>query len=196
MGTSAGVIKKVTGKDFEDVRRSGIKAINLQKGDTLGWAKMVSIGDEIILSTMLGQAVRFKEKDVRAMGRSAQGVRGLKLKKKDEVIGLDVLPKDAKKLEVLSISELGYGKKTAIAQYRIQRRGGSGIKTIKITPKTGALVSVEIVSEEKQEIIAMSEKGQVIRMPLAQIPSLSRATQGVRVMKLDTGDKIASVTLL
>ena len=196
LGTSAGIIKKVTGKEFEDVRRSGIKAINLQKGDTLGWAKLISMGDEIILSTTLGQAVRFKEKDVRAMGRAAQGVRGIKLKKKDEVIGMDVIPKDAKKLEIFSLSELGYGKKTAVAQYRIQRRGGSGIKTVKITQKTGALVSVQVVSEEKQEIIAISEKGQVIRTPLAQIPSLSRATQGVRVMKLDTGDRVASVILL
>ena len=194
--THAGIIKKVRAEDFEDVRRSGIRAINLQKGDALWWARIVRQGEEIILSTQLGQAIRFKEKDVRPMGRVAKGVRAMKLKKNDEIIGMDVLPKNAKRLEILSVSEFGFGKKTEVGQYRIQRRGGSGIKTIKVTTKTGALVSVQTVSENASEIIAISKKGQVIRAPLAQIPSLSRATQGVRIMKLESSDKVASVTLL
>ncbi|MEK9175012.1 MAG: DNA gyrase C-terminal beta-propeller domain-containing protein, partial [Patescibacteria group bacterium] len=194
--TQKGTIKKVEAKDFEDVRRSGIKAINLEKGDTLRWASIVRPGDEIILSTKLGQAIRFKEKDARAMGRSAKGVRAMKIKKNDEVVGMNVIQKIATKVEILSVSELGYGKKTAVAQYRIQKRGGSGIKTFKVTPKTDSLISVQVIDEEATEIITISQKGQVIRAPLNQIPSLSRATQGVRLMKMDSGDKVASITLL
>ena len=157
---------------------------------------MVFTGEEIVLSSKLGQAVRFKEKDIRSMGRSAQGIRGMKLKKNDELVGMDILPSGAKKLEILAVSELGYGKKTEVSEYRLQRRGGSGIKTIKVTPKTGNLVSAQVVAEDVEELVIISKKGQVIRAPLAQIPSLSRATQGVRIMKLDGGDKVASVALL
>lgn len=194
--TQQGIIKKVAAEDFADVRRSGIKAINLQKGDNLYWAKTASPGDEILISTSKGQAIRFKEKDARPMGRTAKGTRAIKLKKSDDVVGMDVIPKDGKKLEVLVVSELGYGKKTNISQYRIQRRGGSGIKTVKVTPKTGNLISAQIVWEEREELVTISNNGQVIRMELRQIPSLSRATQGVRIMRLDSGDKVASVVLL
>lgn len=196
LSTKKGVTKKVDAKDFEDVRRSGIRAINLQKGDTLRFARVVMPGEEVVLSSKLGQAIRFKEKDIRAMGRTAQGIRGMRLKKNDEIVGMDILPQNAKKLEILSISQLGYGKKTLIAQYRLQKRGGSGVKTCKVTSKTGSLVSAQVVKDDQQEIIAISKKGQVIRAPLSQIPSLSRATQGVRIMKLNAGDSVASVTLL
>ncbi|MEK7560242.1 MAG: DNA gyrase subunit A, partial [Patescibacteria group bacterium] len=194
--THQGIIKKVKAEDFSDVRRSGIKAINLQKGDSLYWAKVVSPQEEILISTQKGKAIRFKEKDVRAMGRSAKGVRAIKLKKGDEVVGMDVIPREAKKLEVLAVSELGYGKKTSLTQYKIQRRSGSGVKTVKVTPKTGNLISAQIVWEDKEELIAISNQGQVIRMELSGIPTLSRATQGVRIMRLESGDKIASVVLL
>ena len=196
LSTQKGVTKKVDSKDFEDVRHSGIRAINLQKGDTLHFARVVMPGEEVALSSKLGQAIRFKEKDIRAMGRGAQGIRGMRLKKNDEIVGMDILPQGAKKLEILSVSQLGYGKKTNITQYRLQKRGGSGVKTCKVTSKTGPLVSAQVVKEDQQEIIAISKKGQVIRAPLTQIPSLSRATQGVRVMKLNSGDSVASVTLL
>ena len=196
LSTQNGVIKKVDSKDFEDVRHSGIRAINLQKGDTLRFARVVMPGEEVALSSKLGQAIRFKEKDIRPMGRTAQGIRGMRLKKNDEIVGMDILPQGAKKLEILSVSQLGYGKKTNITQYRLQKRGGSGVKTCKVTSKTGALVSVQVVKDDQTEIIAISKKGQVIRAPLTQIPSLSRATQGVRVMKLNAGDAVASVTLL
>ena len=196
LSTQKGVTKKVDSKDFEDVRHSGIRAINLQKGDTLRFARVVMPGEEAVLSSKLGQAVRFKEKDIRPMGRTAQGIRGMRLKKNDEIVGMDILPQGAKKLEILSVSQLGYGKKTNITQYRLQKRGGSGTKTSKVTSKTGPLVSVQVVKDDQQEIIAISKKGQVIRAPLSQIPSLSRATQGVRIMKLNSGDAVASVTLL
>ncbi|KKT84391.1 MAG: gyrase subunit A protein [Candidatus Giovannonibacteria bacterium GW2011_GWC2_44_9] len=196
LSTQKGVTKKVDSKDFEDVRHSGIRAINLQKGDTLRFARVVMPGEEVALSSKLGQAVRFKEKDIRPMGRTAQGIRGMRLKKNDEIVGMDILPQNAKKLEILSVSQQGYGKKTNITQYRLQKRGGSGVKTCKVTSKTGPLVSVQVVKEDQQEIIAISKKGQVIRAPLSQIPSLSRATQGVRIMKVNAGDAVASVTLL
>ena len=196
LSTERGLTKKVEAKGFEDVRRSGIRAINLKKGDTLRFARIVSAGEEAILSTKLGQAVRFKEKDIRAMGRTAQGVRGMRLKKNDEIVGMDIITSGAKKPEILSVSSLGYGKKTSVSQYRIQKRGGSGTKTSKVTSKTGPLVSVQVVKDDQVEIIAISKKGQVIRAPLSQIPSLSRATQGVRIMKMNAGDSVASVTLL
>lgn len=194
--TKQGIIKKVNSKDFEDVRRSGIKAINLEKGDTLRFARVVSAGEEIVLSSKFGQAVRFKEKDIRPMGRGAKGIRGMNLKKGDEIVGMDILEKDAKNLELLAISELGYGKKTKVTEYRLQKRGGSGTKTIKVTPKTGNLVSVQVVGDDVEEVVVISKKGQVIRAPLSQIPTLSRATQGVRIMKLDGGDKVASVAVI
>mgnify|MGYP001563455924 CR=1 FL=1 len=196
LSTQKGVTKKVDSKDFEDVRHSGIRAINLQKGDTLRFARVVMPGEEVALSSKLGQAIRFKEKDIRPMGRAAQGIRGMRLKKNDEIVGMDILPQGAKKLEILSVSQLGYGKKTNISQYRLQKRGGSGVKTCKVTSKTGPLVSAQVVKDDQTEIIAISKKGQVIRAPLAQIPSLSRATQGVRIMKMNAGDSVASVTLL
>jgi DNA gyrase subunit A len=194
--TQQGIIKKVSAQDFSDVRRSGIKAINLKKGDSLYWAKIVAPGEEILISSSKGKAIRFKEKDARVMGRSAQGVRAIKLKKGDEVVGMDVIPREAKKLEVLAVSELGYGKKTSLTQYKVQKRSGSGVKTVKVTPKTGNLISAQIVWEDKEELIAISNNGQVIRIELNQIPTLSRATQGVRIMKLESGDKVASVVLL
>lgn len=194
--TEKGVIKKVQAKDFEDVRRSGIKAINLQKGDTLRFAKVVLAGEEVVLSSKLGQAIRFKEKDIRQMGRSAKGIRGMRLRGKDEIVGMDIVDAKSGKKEILSISQLGYGKKTLINQYKVQKRGGSGVKTCKVTPKTGNLVSAQVVDEGEEELIAISKKGQVIRAPLSQIPSLSRATQGVRIMKVAPGDAVASVTLL
>ena len=195
--TEKAVIKKVHAKDFEDVRHSGIKAINLQKGDTLRFAKVVMSGEEVLLSSKLGQAIRFKEKDIRPMGRSAKGIRGMRLKSsKDEIVGMDIVVAGGGKKEVFSISQLGYGKKTLINQYKIQKRGGSGVKTCKVTPKTGNLVSAQIVDEGEEEIIAISKKGQVIRAPLSQIPSSGRATQGVRIMRVSPGDSVASVTLL
>jgi DNA gyrase subunit A len=194
--TEQGVIKKVNAESLKDVRRSGIRTINLQKDDALRWAKTISVGDEIILSTKLGQAIRFKEEDVREMGRSAQGIRGIRLSKDDVVVGMDGIPAGENKLEVLSIAEHGYGKKTRVDQYRLQKRGGSGIKTVKITPKTGSLVSVQIVGEEIEELVAISNKGQVIRIAISQVPSLGRSTQGVRLMRMSDNDSVASIMLL
>jgi DNA gyrase subunit A len=200
MITKQGVAKKVDATAFHDVRRSGLIAIKLQKGDELIAALLVEKGDEIFLSSSKGQSIRFKESDIRAMGRGAGGVRGMKLAGGDTIVGADVIPKGQKNLEVLVVSRNGYGKTTPIGEYKTQNRGGSGIKTVKVTPKTGPLVAARVISKEEgvgaDEMVVMSKKGQVIRTGLVEIPSLSRSTQGVRVMKLRDGDAIASFVCL
>lgn len=200
MITKQGVAKKVDATAFHDVRRSGLIAIKLQKGDELIAALLAEKGDEIFLSTTKGQSIRFKESDIRSMGRAAGGVRGMKLTQGDYIVGADVVPKGVKDLEVLVVSRNGYGKTTAVKEYKVQKRGGSGIKTVKVTPKTGPLVAAHIVSKEEgvgeDEMVVMSKKGQVIRTGLTEIPSLSRSTQGVRIMKLRDGDAIASFVCL
>jgi DNA gyrase subunit A len=200
MITKQGVAKKVDATAFHDVRRSGLIAMKLQKGDELIAALLVEKGDEIFLSTAKGQSIRFKESDIRAMGRGAGGVRGMKLGAGDTLVGADVIKKGMKNLEVLVVSKNGYGKTTPVDEYKNQNRGGSGIKTINTTPKTGPLIAAKVVSKEEgvgeDEIVVVSKKGQVIRTELKEIPSLSRSTQGVRVMKLRDGDAIASFVCL
>jgi DNA gyrase subunit A len=200
MITKHGVAKKVDAASFHDVRRSGLIAIKLQKDDELIAALLVEKGDEIFLSSSKGQSIRFKESDIRPMGRSAGGVRGMKLGSGDTIVGADVIPKGMKGLEVLVVSRNGYGKTTPVGEYKTQNRGGSGIKTVKVTPKTGPLVAAHIISKEEgvgaDEMVVMSKKGQVIRTGLVEIPSLSRSTQGVRIMKLRDGDAIASFVCL
>jgi len=200
MITKQGVAKKVDATSFHDVRRSGLIAIKLQKGDELIAALLVEKGDEIFLSTAKGQSVRFAESDIRAMGRGAGGVRGMKLGAGDTIVGADVIQKGQKNLEVLVVSRNGYGKTTSVDEYKVQKRGGSGIKTINTTPKTGPLIAARVISKEEgvgeDEIVVVSKKGQVIRTALKEIPSLSRSTQGVRVMKLREGDAIASFVCL
>jgi len=200
MVTAQGVAKKVDATAFHDVRRSGLIAIKLGKDDELISAMLVEKGDEIFLSTAKGQSVRFKEADIRAMGRGAGGVRGMKLGSGDIIVGADVVRKGLKNLEVLVVSRNGYGKTTDVEEYKVQKRGGSGIKTMNMTPKTGPLIAAKVISKEEgvgeDEIVVVSKKGQIIRTGLAEIPSLSRSTQGVRVMKLREGDAIASFVCL
>ncbi len=192
--TEQGVGKKMTADSFKDVRRSGLIAIRLDKGDTLRSALLLEKGDDVILGTTLGQSIRFKESDIREMGRAAGGVRAIKLGKGDSVIGVDLIKKGETPF-FLTMSENGLGKKTAEKEYKVQGRGGSGIKTAKVTPKTGKLIIGRIVGNEG-ELIAISKKGQVIKVDLATIPSLGRQTQGVTIMKLRAGDSIASLTCL
>ncbi len=193
--TEQGTAKKMSSESFKDVRRSGIIAIRLDKGDSLQSALVVEKGDEIIMATSGGQSVRFKESDIREMGRTAGGVRAMKLKKEELVVGVDVIAKDSKEGQFLVMSENGLGKKTALKEYKVQKRGGSGIKTAKVTPKTGRIIIGKLVKGEA-EMIAISKKGQVIRVALETIPSLGRQTQGVTIMKMRAGDSIASVTFL
>lgn len=199
MSTKNGLVKKVDRDEFFKVRKSGMIAIGLKNDDELKWVNFSNGSDEIMLSTENGQAIRFKETDVRAMGRTASGVTGMRLKKDDHIISMDLISKevDIKKLEVLVVTENGQGKKTPLADYKIQKRGGSGIKTVKITEKTGKIVSMYILDgSEEKDLVVISEKGQTIRTSLKTISTLGRATQGVRVMKLDPGDKVASATII
>lgn len=200
MITKQGVVKKCDATAFHDVRRSGLIAQKLQKNDELIAALLVEKGDEIFLSSQKGQSIRFKESDVRAMGRAAGGVRGMKLAQGDTIVGADVIKKGLKGQEVLVVSRGGYGKATSTDEYKTQGRGGSGIKTINVTTKTGPLIASRIISKEEgvgaDELVVISKKGQVIRTELKEIPTLSRSTQGVRVMKLREGDAIASFVCL
>ncbi|HEY4476394.1 MAG TPA: DNA gyrase subunit A [Candidatus Paceibacterota bacterium] len=196
MVTRRGVAKRVGISDMSDVRRSGIIAIKLQAGDELLSVAAVASGEEAIIATSAGQAIRFKANSIREMGRAAGGVRAIKLKKSDAVVGLGVIGAEQKQNQFLVVSENGFGKKTALKEYKVQGRGGSGIKTAKITGKTGPLINAQVLDEAATEIITISKHGQVIRTTLAEIPSLGRQTQGVRIMKLRSGDALASLTCL
>ncbi|MDD5040476.1 MAG: DNA gyrase subunit A [Patescibacteria group bacterium] len=201
MVTQNGVIKKVDIKDFETVRRSGLIAVKLRKDDMLEWVKPSTGKDDIILVTVKGQSIRFKEKQVRAMGRNAAGVRAIRLKSGDKVAGMDMINdgKVEQNEQLLVAMENGYGKRTPLRNYRIQSRGGTGVKTAKITPKTGQVVASFIVNAklEQEDLVIISNKGQVIRLPLKSVSVLGRATQGVRLMRFsETNDKVASVTFV
>lgn len=197
MATANGVIKKVDIDVFSHVRSNGLAAIKLKSGDELGWVLTTSGDDQIVLVTSGGNSIRFKEKDVRPMGRIAAGVIGIRLEKEQKVVGADVVPSEVEKgLRILVVMKNGYGKRTDLKSYKVQKRGGRGIMTAKITPKTGDLVSAHITSEENKELIAVSRKGVVIRTSVESISILSRATQGVRVMRLESGDGLASVVVV
>ncbi len=196
MITKNGVGKKVAAKSFHDVRKSGLIAIKLQAGDELVSASFVEKGDDAILVTAKGQSVRFKESDIREMGRGAGGVRAMRLGKGDTIVGTGIISKKIEKPELLVIMKNGYGKKTPLKEYKTQKRGGSGIKTAKITPKTGELIAAHIVSSPDEEIVAISKKSQVIRTAVKGIATIGRQTQGVRIMKLRDGDSIASLSCL
>lgn len=199
--TEKGVVKKVALDEFSNVRRSGLIAIKIKDDDALIWAKPTSGKDEIQLITANGQAIRFKESDVRSMGRGASGVMGIRLKKGDNVVGMGVIPPDkeqVKKYQVVSVMANGYGKRTPISLYKVQSRGGTGIKTAKITSKTGALTNAYVLSSEHmadRDILIISEKGQVIRLPFKSVNELGRDTQGVRLMRFkEENDSVACVT--
>lgn len=198
MATDKGLVKKTPLSDFENVRRNGIIAINLKSDDVLRWARLVSSGDEVFIATKNGQAIRFKEKDARPMGRTAAGVRAINLKKNDLVAGVAIIKKgvDLNKERVLIVTALGYGKQTPISKYKIQRRGGGGIQTSRVTEKTGPVVAAMLVNDSVEGVMALSAKGNVIKMLLKNIRLSGRSTQGVRIMKLDKGDEVVGVVCL
>jgi len=198
MVTENGTVKKTTFDEFDNVRRSGLLAIKLEKGDALRWVEATTGSDEVIVTTAGGQAIHFKESDVRPMGRAAAGVRGIKLKSGDLVVGMDVILKNQKGNQLLVITENGYGKRSDLSSYKVQNRGGSGIKTASVTTKTGQLIGAAVVNLDQieEDVILTSEKGQIIRIPLKEISTLGRATQGVRVMRPTPGDKVSAITVL
>lgn len=195
LATKNGIIKKIESSVFKNVRRNGLAVIKLIKNDLLAGVMTINKGDEIILLTKKGKAIRFKEKEVRIMSRMTSGIRAIRLAADDEVVALDVISlKEKEKRYLLIITEKGYGKRTKIGEYRIQKRGGLGIKAARITEKTGEIIFSKIIKEEEDDLIIISQKGQLIRIPLNSISIVSRATSGVRLIKLGEGDKVASAT--
>mgnify|MGYP001567642748 FL=1 len=197
--TEMGAVKRVAAKAFADVRRSGIIAITLKSSDRLVSAHLAGEGDTVSIVTAKGQSIRFEAEDVREMGRTAGGVRGMSVRKGDRVVSAEVVSLlEAKNASLLVIMSKGYGKRTKISEYKVQGRGGSGIKTAQVTPKTGEIIGARIVVGDlkEEELVVISKKGQVIRTSVAEISLLSRATQGVRIMKLYPGDSIASMVAL
>lgn len=199
--TEQGLVKKVGLELFTNIRTSGLIAIKIKEGDRLIWAKPTREKDQIQLITAQGKAIRFEESDVRAMGRTASGVHGIRIKKDDHVIGMGIIKNDKErrgKYQVLTISEKGLGKRTSLKLYKAQGRGGSGIKTAKITSRTGRLVNSFVVSPDlmkEKDLIIMSEKGQVIRLPFKSVAQAGRDTQGVSLMKLkEKDDNVACLT--
>ena len=230
MATKHGLIKKIDIGSLKNVRKTGIIIMHLKNEDELLWAKPTMGEDTAILISKNGQSIRFKESDVRPMGRAAAGVRGIKLKDEDELIGMDIIsnvknkPADQEAVEeaikaqglsvedtedilkalsqssddlhLLTISQLGYGKLSALKQFKIQNRGGSGIKAAKVSRKTKPLVAARLISlNDKNELIIISKHGQMIKIPLKSVRKLSRVTQGVRLMKLKAIDEVASIAV-
>ena len=193
MATVKGTIKKTPVKDYANIRTNGLIAIKLDDGDELRWIKRSSGNDDILISTSAGQAIRFNEKDARSMGRAARGVRGVRLRPNDSVVGMDIANDDR---TLLVISENGYGKATKISNFPSHKRGGVGIKAAVVTAKTGPIISVKTIQQDDVEALLVSTQGQTIRVSLKDIPVLGRTTQGVRIMKTSNDDSVASVGLM
>ena len=194
MCTVRGVVKKTPFEQYKNVRTTGLIAINLDEGDELKWIRMTTGDNEVIISTSQGQAIRFHERDSRPMGRVSRGVRGIRLRADDRVIGMDVVDEHS---SIFVISRYGYGKRTKVAQFTPHARGGVGIRSAVVNSKTGELVGVNTLSDtDEQEVIIISQNGQTIRLGLKDIPALGRATQGVRIMRLNDGDQVVSLALV
>lgn len=196
MATTNGTIKKTLAKEYETVRANGLIAIKLDDGDELRWVRKTSGDADVIISTAFGQAIRFSEADARPIGRSARGVRGLRLRPGDRVVGMDVVDKSQKDQCLLIMSEKGCGKKTKVSNFPVHKRGGVGIKAAVVTAKTGNIIAARSLDTDTSEIIAISAGGQTIRVGLSDIPTLGRTTQGVRIMRLDEDDSVVSVGLV
>jgi DNA gyrase subunit A len=186
---SDGRIKKTRLSEFRHIRKGGIIAIGMTPKSELIAAKLTDGNKDIIIGTKLGKAIRFKESDVRPMGRQAAGVKALSLRKKDEIIGMVVAGEDEK--YIFTASEKGYGKKTAVDLYPRYRRGGKGVLNLRISPKIGKAIGIVGISNE--EMLLITEIGKVIRIKTEQVRPLSRATQGVRIINLEKGDRVVSI---
>ncbi len=194
MCTVRGVVKKTPFEQYQNVRNSGLIAINLDAGDELKWIRMTTGDNEVVISTSLGQAIRFHESGARPMGRVSRGVRGIRLRPGDHVIGMDIVEEGS---SIFVISKYGYGKRTKVAQFTPHARGGVGIRSAVVNSKTGNLVGVKTLGEDaSQEVIIISQQGQTIRLGLKDTPALGRATQGVRIMRLNAGDQVVSLALV
>ncbi|HEU4830620.1 MAG TPA: DNA gyrase subunit A [Candidatus Saccharimonadales bacterium] len=194
MTTTKGTVKKTNLKDYANIRTNGLIAIKLDDGDELRWVQKTTGDNDVIISTSAGQAIRFNEKDARPMGRAARGVRGVRLRPNDQVVGMDIVDDDSRQL--LVISENGYGKATKVSNFPSHKRGGVGIKAAVVTAKTGPIIAVRTLEPDASEVLLISDKGQAIRVGLKDIPTLGRITQGVRIMRMREDDKVASLGLM
>ncbi len=195
--TEHGIIKKTPVEDFRNIRTSGIIAIGINSGDNLIGAGYTDGNNDVILITAKGQSIRFKESHARPMGRSAAGVRGISLKSDDKVVAMEIIPETSKNINLLVVSESGYGKKTDLEEYKVQNRGGSGILTYKVTAKTGDIVTAKLLHENVEgDILVATGTGKFIRLQKKEIPQLGRSTMGVRLMRLDSSDYVSSVAVL
>ncbi|MBI2463871.1 DNA gyrase subunit A [Candidatus Peregrinibacteria bacterium] len=196
MATHTGTVKKTAVKEFINVRKSGLIAIKLRPEDSLEWVKEVSPDNQIMMVTKQGKCIRFNEKEARPLSRPSMGVRGIRLKSGDEVKEMDAIS-DLSDSKLFVLMENGLGKYSLVTNYRLQARGGSGVKTAKITQKTGQIIAAKIITTNtKGDLLIISKKGQVIRMALESIPTQGRATQGVYMMRMKGDDKVASVSTL
>ncbi len=194
MATKNGTVKKTPLEDYANIRTNGLIAIKLDDGDELRWIKKTNGENDVIISTSAGQAIRFNEKDARPMGRSARGVRGVRLRPNDCVVGMDIVTSDGQTL--LVISEKGFGKRTKAANFPTHKRGGVGIKAAVVTAKTGPIISVQTIDPGMTDAILVSQNGQTIRLSLKDIKLLGRTTQGVTIMRLDGNDAVSSIGLM
>jgi len=192
MVTENGTVKRSNLSLFSKPRAGGIIAINLSQGDNLIETKIAEEKDEIFIATSEGMAIRSKVKDFREIGRTGMGVRGIKLGKNDKVVSMTILQPDNKNQTLLSVSEKGFGKRTKVSEYRLQARGGKGIINLKVTEKTGSVISIKLVSD-MDELMIITTKGTLIRTKIKDIKTIGRNTQGVRLIKLKEGEKVSAV---
>jgi len=194
--TRNGTVKKTSLKEFENIRRNGMIAIKLDAGDELAWSNITDGKNDVLIVTKAGKAIKFSESSVRPLGRATTGVRGIKIEKTDQVIGMAVVTKGDKS-ELLAVMENGLGKKTPVEQFPLQGRGGQGVKVAKVTDRTGTVAVAQVIPDKSEEVIITSKKGQIVKLPIVQIPKLSRDTQGVILMRFsDNSDGVASATCI
>ena len=194
MGTKNGLIKKTALGEYNTARKTGLLAITLKDDDELIDVRLTDGEDNIVLVTKKGLCITFDEKDVRPIGRTAQGVIGMRLDSDDEVIGMESIVAGGK-ATLLAITENGFGKRTELDEYRVQNRGGRGVITYKITPKTGELVGIRIASGD-EDVMLITDKGTIIRLKVSEISILGRSTQGVTLMRTNDGGKVVSIELV
>ncbi|MDD4382077.1 MAG: DNA gyrase C-terminal beta-propeller domain-containing protein, partial [Candidatus Dojkabacteria bacterium] len=195
MVTQKGIIKKTAVEEFAKIRTNGLTAIKLEEGDELSWVKPTTGEDNVLIITTEGKSVRFKESDVRPMGRSTRGVTAIKFKSKtDYVVGMGIIRSDENKL--LTLSEKGFGKMSLLKEYPLQKRGGSGVWTFRVTPKTGVISSARIIDDGEKEVVVISENSKVTRSEIEAIPVLGRQTSGVKIMNIDGDDAVATVAVI
>jgi DNA gyrase subunit A len=191
--TSKGIVKRTAVADFKNIRTNGIRAVSLRDGDSLHSVKLTDGTRHILIGASNGKAIRFDENDVRDMGRNAAGVKGIDITKDEAVIGVTIVTEERN--EILAITEKGYGKRTIINEYRLQCRGGKGVKTINITEKNGVLKKLISVTPN-EDLLVVTDKGMIIRVPIDQITQTKRSTQGVRIINLMEGHQVATVAIL